>query len=72
MYIVDSFTGAKAKEVATAPRPFGAGFHSQDVENIHSLQVIGTSMNDQGTDYCDFIAKDDEGNVIAVQRVQGY
>ena len=72
MYIVDSFTGPKAKEVAIAPCPFGAGFNSKDVENIDSLQIIGTSMNDAGADYCDFVAKDNQGNIIAVQRVAGY
>jgi hypothetical protein len=72
MYIVDSFTGVKAKEVAIAPRPFGAGFHSEEIQNIHSLQVVGTSMNDPGPDYCDFIAKDNQGNIIATKRIAGY
>jgi hypothetical protein len=72
MYIVDSFTGAKAKEVAIAAPPFGAGFDSKRVENIDSLTVMGTSFNDPGPDYCVFIACDNQFNVIAQKKIKGY
>lgn len=72
MYIIDSFTGSKAKQVAIAAAPFGAGFNSKDIHNMDSLQVVGTSINDPGDDYCDFIARDSEGNIIAAKRVHGY
>jgi hypothetical protein len=69
MYIVDSFTGAKAKEVATAPPPFGAGFSNEQISSIESLEIIGTSFNDPGPDYCEFIVKDKKGKVIALKQI---
>jgi hypothetical protein len=72
MYIVDSFTGPKAKEVAISPPPFGPGFDGKRVEKIDSLTIMGTSFNDPGPDYCVFIACDNQFNVIAAKRIEGY
>jgi len=72
MYIVESFTGPQAKDLATARRPFGPGFNEEEIPNIHSIDVLGTSCNDPGPDYCDFVVKDTQGNVIATKRIQGY
>jgi hypothetical protein len=72
MYIIDSFTGSRAIQVAIAAAPFGAGFSSKDIHNMHSLQVLGTSMDDPYCDYCDFVVKDSQGDIIAAKRVKGY
>ena len=61
MYIVDSFTGPQAKDLAIARRPFGPGFNEEEIPNIHSIDVLGTSCNDPGPDYCDFVVKDTQG-----------
>lgn len=72
MYIVDLFTGPKAIEIAVAPTPFGAGFDTKQIENIHSLTVMGTSFNDPGPDYCEFIVKDNQDRVIITRKIPNF
>ena len=71
MYIIDTFTGDKAKEFALLPNPFGADFGKDIAQAVDRIEVHGTNCNDPGPDFCEYKAFAD-GILIAQRRIMGY
>jgi hypothetical protein len=59
-------------EKARMPRPFGPGLPDSVVSRIEKLEVVGSSFNDPGADWCELGAYDADGKLITSRRVMGY
>ena len=41
-------------------------------QKVSSIVVTGSSFSDPGDDWCEYTLVDEEGNVLASRRIQGY
>jgi hypothetical protein len=57
---------------AVKPPPFGPGFHLDDLEDVVTMEVHGSSFSDPGHDFVEFRLLDSEGVVLRLRRVGGY
>ena len=71
-YLIKASTGEKARKAARAPRPFGPGLPDDVVGRVEKLEVVGSSFDDPGADWCEFRAYDADGQLITSRRVMGY
>ena len=72
MHLIDSFKGRTMRETALAPVPFGAGFYAGEIAQAEVLEVHGSDITENGPDYCFFILKNPQGEIVATRRVNGY
>ena len=71
-HLIKVSTGEKARKEARTPSPFGAGLPDDVVSRTEKLEVIGSSFDDPGADWCEFRAYDADGRLITSRRVTGY
>jgi hypothetical protein len=71
-HLIKASTGDEARKEARTPRPFGPGFPDIVVGRIQKLEIVGSSFNDPGADWCEFRAYDADGKLITSRRVMGY
>jgi hypothetical protein len=72
MYLMEKVTDKDLLSVKARHKPpLGPGFETVP-EGTVCMEVWGTSFDDPGPDYCDFRLKDQDGNVLACKRVNGY
>jgi hypothetical protein len=71
-HLIKVNTGEKARKEARTPRPFGPGLPDSVVSRIEKLEVVGSSFNDPGADWCEFRGYDADGKIITSRRVMGY
>jgi hypothetical protein len=71
-HLIKASTGEKARKEARTPRPFGPGLPDSVVRRTEKLEVVGSSFDDPGADWCEFRAYDADGKLIASRRVMGY
>jgi hypothetical protein len=70
-HLIRTLTGADARLAATDAPPMGPGVRESDALDIETLEVWGSSFNDEGEDWCEFRAFRGETQV-GTWRVQGY
>ena len=72
MNLIAKYTGLNARKEAAAKPPFGPGFNAEIVARIETLEIHGTRVNDLGPDFCEMLALDVGGNLLAKKKVKGY
>jgi hypothetical protein len=71
-HLTKAKTGEKARKEARAPRPFAPGLPDSVASRTEKLEVVGSSFDDPGADWCEFRAYDADGRLITSRRVRGY
>jgi hypothetical protein len=71
-HLIKVNAGEKARKAARTPRPFGPGLPDSVVSRSEKLEVVGSSFDDPGADWCEFRAYDADSQLIASRRVMGY
>jgi hypothetical protein len=71
-HLIKVNTGEKARKEARMPRPLGPGLPDNVVSRVEKLEVVGSSFDDPGADWCEFRAYDADGELITCRRVMGY
>ncbi len=72
-YVIEEVKGAKLKDAAMLPVPFGPGFDAATVAKADRLVITGSSFSDPGPDYCLFeLFKGEDKQPVATRRVGGY
>jgi hypothetical protein len=69
MYLIQETTD---KAAMTRGTPGGPGVCREVAERAAKMQVWGSSFNDPGDDFCEFVLLDANGVVIDRRRVAGY
>lgn len=72
MHLIDTHLGTAARLKAEERPPLGAGFSLSLLPKIERLEVWGSSMKDEGPDFCEFHAFDKKNHPLDTIRVDGY
>ncbi|MDA8102641.1 MAG: hypothetical protein M0Z34_06735 [Nitrospiraceae bacterium] len=62
----------KIEDGATEPGPFGPGFRLPVIQRAARMEIVGSSFADEGSDWVDFVLRDQDGREIARRRIAGY
>lgn len=57
---------------ATAKAPFGPAFTQEEAEQAHSLEVMASSFDDRGPDFCEFRLLGENKEILKTKRLGGY
>lgn len=71
MYLMSNKTIGFESSAKETP-PFGPGFSQDEIDKSSSMEIWGSSIKDDGADFCEFKLKDKDGNVIATRCIGGY
>ena len=65
-YTIDTFIDDEARRVARKPNPFGPGLPQDDADRVSRIEVVGSSCNDPGDDWCRFDVTFADGGLRSV------